>query len=247
MNSLRPYFGLFRSLVSYYGNPLKLRQMQRFYAQFIQPGQLCFDIGAHVGNRLLTWSRLGARIVGVEPQPICLGFLQRFYGKATNISLVGDAVGAQPGQQLLWISEANPTVTSLSRSWIDKVQQVESFANVHWGQQVTVNVTTLDILIAQFGTPVFCKIDVEGYELEVLQGLSQPLPALSFEYIAATPDMAIACIDRLEQLGRYQYNWSVGEQHRWQSPHWLSADETRAWLTTRKTVVGSGDIYARKL
>ncbi len=74
--------GLGRSIAVYYGNPLKLRRMQRFYAQFIQPGDLCFDIGAHVGNRVLVWSRLGARIVAVEPQPACLALLRRLYGRS---------------------------------------------------------------------------------------------------------------------------------------------------------------------
>lgn len=246
-NILRPYLGVLRSLIIYYANPFKLRRMQHFYAQFIQPGDLCFDIGAHVGNRILVWSRLGAWVVAVEPQPICLALLQRCYGKAANVSLVADAVGAKQGQQTLWISEQNPTVTTLSRTWIDKVQQVESFANVRWQQQITVNITTLDDLIAQFGEPVFCKIDVEGYELQALQGLSTPLKSLSFEYIAATPDMAIACIERIAQLGRYEFNWSTGEQHRWQSSRWLSADETKQWLENLSAQDGSGDIYARKL
>lgn len=245
MSYQRQWFGLLRSLFIYYANPLKLRRMQRFYSQFIQPDDLCFDIGAHVGNRLWAWSGLGARVVAVEPQPICMATLQRFYGKNAAITLLPNALGAKRGAQTLWISEQNPTVTTLSKQWIDQVRQDASFAGVEWQQQVMVQVTTLDDLIECYGIPRFCKIDVEGYEVEVLQGLSQPLAVLSFEYLAATPELALACVDRLTALGKYQFNWSAGEQHRWQSARWLRADEMKDWLATLPKAAGSGDIYAR--
>ncbi len=221
--------------------------MQRFYSQFIQPGDLCFDIGAHVGNRLWAWSRLGAQIVAVEPQPICMAVLQRFYSKNPAITLLPDALGAQTGVQTLWISEQNPTVTTLSKQWIDQVRLDPSFAGVDWQPQLTVKVSTLDALIECYGVPRFCKIDVEGYEMEVLRGLSQPLPVLSFEYLSATPALALACVDRLAELGDYQFNWSVGEQHRWQSATWLPVEGIKHWLATLKKDAGSGDIYARRI
>lgn len=243
---MRGYRGLLRSILIYYGNPLKLRRMRRFYAQFIGPGDLCFDIGAHVGNRLFVWSQLGARVVGVEPQPLCLALLRRWYGRRPQVTLVDAAIGAARGEETLWVSPDTPTVTTLSQPWIRAVQQTDSFAGVAWEPGTTVTVITLDDLIARYGEPAFCKIDVEGYELEVLRGLSLPLAALSFEYIAAARSMAVDCIDRLEELGDYRYNWSVGEQHRWQSAEWLSPAAMRERLASFSADAGSGDIYARR-
>lgn len=242
----RSRLGLWRSIAIYYGNPLKLRRMQRFYAQFVQPGALCFDVGAHVGNRLLAWSRLGARVVAIEPQPACLALLQRWYGRSPSITIVGEAVGAAPGTLPLFVSEANPTVSTLSRDWIDAVQQSDSFARVRWESAVSVPVTTLDALIERYGEPAFCKIDIEGYEAEALQGLSRPLAALSFEYVAVARDAAAACIERLRALGEYRYNWSRGESHRWESAVWLDTDAALAMVRRLQPADGSGDLYARR-
>ena len=119
---------------------------------------------------------------------------------------------------------------------------------MRWDTSVSVSVTTLDRLIAEYGRPAFCKIDVEGYELEVLRGLSQPLPALSFEYIPAAMETALGCIERLGELGAYAFNWkpaALGESYRLQSASWLSPDAMVAQLKSLPPDGASGDVYAR--
>jgi FkbM family methyltransferase len=199
-----------------------------------------------VGNRLWAWTALGARVVGVEPQPLCMQFLRRCYGRRAKVTLVEEAVGATPGEQTLWISTRTPTVTTLSTPWIQAVQQVPSFAHVQWEKQVAVKVTTLDALIDRYGEPAFCKIDVEGYELAVLQGLSRPLAALSFEYIPAAQAITLGCVERLQQLGDYEFNWSVGEQHRWQAKAWVNSKAVITFIERLALQAASGDIYARQ-
>lgn len=239
--------GLLRSLAIYYGQPWKSGRMRAFYGQFIQPGDLCFDIGAHVGNRLRIWRQLGARTVGIEPQPHCMALLRSWYGGDATVQLVEAAVGATPGVQQLHVSPTNLTVSTLSSAWIESVQQDPSFAGVHWNETLPVSVITLDQLIERFGLPAFCKIDVEGYEVEVLAGLSQPIPALSFEYLTAARASAVDCIEQLATLGEYAYNWSVGESHRLQSADWLDQETMAQWLDALPDGAPSGDIYARKM
>jgi hypothetical protein len=118
---------------------------------------------------------------------------------------------------------------------------------VRWSAAAEVEVTTLDALIERFGEPAFVKIDVEGYEAEVLHGLSTPVRALSFEYLPASRAVALECVERLEALGRYRYNWSHGESHRLASAEWLDAGGIRARLGALRAEDGSGDVYARRV
>ncbi len=145
----------------------------------------------------------------------------------------------------MYVSRLTPTVTSLSQTWINKVRQDRSFASVTWDDALTVRQTTLDQLIERFGIPVFCKIDVEGYEIEVLKGLSQSITALSFEFIPSTPGLSRSCITQLSQIGNYEFNWQVGENYKFGSSYWLDATEMVKMTNSGLKESRSGDIYAR--
>ena len=245
MMALSELRGLARSVSIYNGNPLRSRAHRSFYRQFVNPGDLCFDVGAHVGNPVRTMLKLGGRVVAVEPQPRFQWLLRRFYGDNPEVTLVDKALGATPGEAELYVSSRYPTVTTLSRDWIKSVGRAASFSEVSWDGRVTVEVTTLDTLIAQHGRPAYCKIDVEGFEPEVLKGLGAALPSLSFEFIPAALDGAFACIERLQALGDYEFNVSMGEQMRFELPQWSDAGALGAWLDNLAIDDLSGDVYCR--
>jgi len=242
-------WGIARSLAVYHGQPAKHRRMRQLYGQFLGPGDLGFDIGAHVGGRVRAWRRLGARVLAVEPQPDCLRVLRLLYGRDRGVTIVPDAVGAQPGRARLALSTATPTVSSMSPDWIESVAAERSFARVRWDRSVEVAVVTLDDLIAIHGEPAFCKIDVEGFEVDVLRGLTRPLRGLSFEYLPPAHDAALAALDLVERLGAgaggYVYNYSPVETMRLASEEWLDAAELARLLERYRPLGRSGDVYAR--
>jgi FkbM family methyltransferase len=244
LTSLRRGYGIARSTLIYRGNPFKLRRARAFYRQFIRPGDLCFDIGAHLGDRTAHFLKLGARVVAVEPQPRLLAGLTRRFGGHPCITLIGAALGAARGKAILAIDPANPTVATLSPDYIAEAGKSRGFRHVHWRERVEVAVTTLDTLIAAHGVPAFCKIDVEGYEHAVLEGLSRPLPGLSLEYLPAALDPALIAIARLNRLGTYRFNRSPGESMALAVPRWLGAAEIAAELKRLPREDSAGDVYA---
>jgi FkbM family methyltransferase len=245
MGRLARTAGIARSLALYRGIPFRARRLARLYAQFLEPGALAFDIGAHAGNRVSAFRRLGARVVAVEPQPDFVGLLRSLYGRDPLVTIVPTAVGRAAGEATLLISERTPTVSTLSLEWMRRVAVDPAFRGVAWTPGARVSVTTLDELTAAHGLPAFVKLDIEGYEAEALAGLSAAVPALSFEYLAAAPELATACIDRLGALGHYEYNRSTGEQQRLEETRWLEPDAIRTFLRGLRAGGGSGDVYAR--
>jgi FkbM family methyltransferase len=236
--------GIARSLVTYYGPIWRRRRMEAFYRQFVKAGDLAFDIGAHVGNRVRVFRRIGARVIAVEPQPDFVAVMRLLYGRDPGVFLEASGVAAEPGEGKLHLSTRTPTVSTFADSWIDDVQIDSRFQRVRWDSVISVPLVSLDELIARHGEPQFCKIDVEGFEYEVLRGLSQPLAALSFEYIPVAVDRAIACVDRIGALGDYRYRHSRVETHRWADGGWLRPRAMIEILGALPTGDRSGDVYA---
>src|SRR5262245_47101850 len=155
MRLLDRAYGLLRSLWIYYGRPGTSSALDRFYAAFVPQGGLCFDIGAHVGSRSRSWSRLGASVVALEPQPDFARFLRWLFRANPKVTVRQEAVAARPGIVTLLVSPRTPTVTTGSRGFIARASRVPSFAWVKWDASIDATATTLDALIGAHGMPDF--------------------------------------------------------------------------------------------
>ena len=152
--------------------------MERLYRCFVGPGDLVFDVGAHVGDRVAAFRRLGARVVAVEPQPALRMTLKLLHGRSRAVTIEPLAIGRAEGSAELMLNLANPTVSTASADFIRAAAGARGWEGQTWTRTITVAMTTLDALIARHGVPAFIKIDVEGFEAEALAGLSRPVAAL---------------------------------------------------------------------
>lgn len=236
--------GIVRSLRIYHGHPHRALSMDALYGQFLAPGDLAFDIGAHVGDRVSSFRRLGARVVAVEPQPLAMRALRLIHGRDEQVELVQQACGTGSTPLCFHLNEANPTLSSAATAFIAATDGAQGWEGENWTKTVEVASTTLDDLIDQYGHPGFVKIDVEGFETEVLHGLSTPLPTLSFEFTTIQRSVALACVARLEELAPYEYHLSLGETHRFSNSLPLSAEEIASQIRSLPQEANSGDVYA---
>ena len=226
-----------RSLSVYYGDASRDAAMDALYARFLRPGDLAFDIGSHVGDRV------GRRVVALEPQPLCSRAIRAIYAGDDDVTLIEAACGAKPGMLTLRINSANPTVSTASADFISAADKAGGWEGQVWDVEIEVPTTTLDALIAQYGAPAFAKIDVEGFENTVLAGLSRPLPVLSFEFTTIQRDVALLCLDRLASLGPYGFNVALGESQALTFNRWTSKAEMAAHIADLSHEANSGDVY----
>jgi len=218
--------------------------MDRLYTRFIRRGDLVFDIGAHVGDRVASFRRLGARVVAVEPQPAMVKVLKLFYGRGAEVAIETEAVGRNVGTTSMMINVDNPTVSSASLDFIDAARGAPGWENQRWTKSVSVPLTTLDELIDKHGVPAFIKIDVEGFEAEVLAGLTHVVNALSFEFTTIQRDVALACVERCIAMGYTRFNAALGESQNFVNADWVGGEEIVRWLTGLPYAANSGDVYA---
>lgn len=245
LDAFRTVRGIVRSLRIYYGNRRHGPAMDRLYRTFVRPGDLVFDIGAHVGDRVASFRRLGARVVAVEPHPALVRTLRLFYGRDRNVTIEAAAAGRQAGFIELSVNLDNPTVSTVSADFIAAAAGAPGWEGQFWSRRLRVPVTTIDELIARHGVPAFIKIDVEGFEAEVLAGLGQPVEALSFEFTLIQRAIAHACVERCSALGYTRFNAILGESHQFAHEDWIDADAIARWLDALPASANSGDVYAR--
>jgi FkbM family methyltransferase len=236
--------GVIRSLRIYYGDSARASAMDRLYSGFMQRGDLVFDVGAHVGDRVASFRRLGARVVAVEPQPALVGVLKMLYWRDTDVKIEATAVGRNTGTTEMTINVNNPTVSTASSEFVNAARDAPGWETQRWTRSVQVPMTTLDALIHKYGVPTFIKVDIEGFELEALQGLTHPVKALSFEFTTIQRNVGLACVERCTAMGYARFNAALGESQNFINASWVASEEIARWLAELPHAANSGDVYA---
>jgi FkbM family methyltransferase len=215
-----------------------------FYSQFINPGDLVFDVGANLGNRSKVFLKLGARVVGFEPQQKCIRFLKQVMRDEKRFTLLEYALGSAEGEAEMLVSDAH-TISTLSSEWVGETTASGRFSEYRWKKRQAVQVVTLDRMIEELGVPAFIKIDVEGYEFEVLSGLSTAVKNVSIEFVPELIRNTHRCLDHLMGIeSDLSFQVSLGESMIFDLDDWVDHHEL---VTVLERYSGDvfGDIYIR--
>ena len=221
--------------------------MLKFYSNFISKGNLCFDIGANIGNRTETFLQLQSKVIAVEPQNDCVEFLKKNYGTNPDLVVIQKILGEKECETEMFLCNFSP-LSSVSNSWMEAVKKSGRFSKYNWSKKQPIQMTTLDKLISEYGKPSFIKVDVEGSEYEVMKGLSQPIKMISLEFTPEFLDSTYLCLGHLSRLGVIQLNLSIGESMRLELGNWVSQQEMITILSRYKNNVHVfGDVYVKSL
>ena len=220
------------------------REATSFFSQFISKNDLVFDVGANVGDYTEIFVGLGGRVVAVEPNARLVPVLKRIRPR-DRVAIECMALGSAEGLASLYLCGKDYLAT-LSRDWISVAEQSDRFAGIKWSQEVAVPVSTLDALIEKYGTPQFIKIDVEGFEKEVLAGLSTLTGFLSFEFNSEFTQGAASCLAQPCFSSDTKFNVVMGSCPPFLFDRWVGRDEILRFLEDRRFVKphANGDIIA---
>ena len=232
-------------------------ELQRLnvYRPFIEPGDMCFDIGANRGRKTFVMRKLEARVVAVEPL-FAFGdeFVPEFswrWGKDKGVMPVARAVTAE---RLIEISVNKfiPYVSSIDKRWMTESAHAPKNGQPYYRPSSLIDRyvqgITLDGLIGIYGMPRFVKVDVEGAENSVMATLSTPIPAFNMEFHQDW--IPVAAMEHMDSLGPYQWTYALDFQGTFAMSGFTDREGLLAILKRTLTEKGNGswgDIYGRLL
>lgn len=216
------------------------------FKSIIKVGDLVFDVGSNMGDKSEIFLSLGARVVGFEPQYNC--FKQTVNRFMNNINFTSEnlALDKKIGVETMYIANYH-TISTMSKEFIDETKK-ERFTNYRWDETVKVNIEKLDNMIVKYGLPEFIKIDVEGYELNVLEGLTNPVKYISIEYTPELRKNAIECVEYIDKLNDNQtlFNYGYCNMSEFKYDEWISKDEIIKYLESIYDFKSEwGDVYCK--
>lgn len=173
----------------------------KFHRRFIGKDSLVFDVGANRGQSAEIYLALGARVIAFEPQEDLHKEILQVCNRNSRLQIVPKGLGDTAETRTFYITSYDQ-VASLREDW----------EGTRVGE-TSIEITTLNRQIDLFGLPDYCKIDVEGWEQQVVNGLDKPIPLISFEYHQSDAEIVTAkkVLEKIAGLGAYFCNIKVSD------------------------------------
>jgi len=170
---------------------------------------LVFDIGSNVGTTVEFFSQKANKVIGFEPNPRLVDILRKRFNNR-NVIIDSRGLSNEIGEKKFRIANAD-TISTFSEDWVNNSRFTGGYS---WNEGIIVETTTLDSVIKQYGTPDYIKIDVEGYEFEVLTSLTKLLEntIISFEWAEEQKNKIEQTIKYLFNLGYKKFSYTEADK-----------------------------------
>jgi FkbM family methyltransferase len=170
---------------------------------------LVFDVGSNVGTTVEFFSQKANKVIGFEPNPRLVEILREKFNNR-NVIIDSRGLSNEIGEKKFRIANAD-TISTFSEDWVNNSRFTGGYS---WNEGIIVDTTTLDSVIEQYGTPDYIKIDVEGYEFEVLTSLTKVLEntIISFEWAEEQKNKIEQTIKYLFNLGYEKFSYTEADK-----------------------------------
>ena len=220
-------------------------KLAAFYGRLLPCNALVFDIGANIGRMAETFASLGARVVALEPNRDCLRRIEISHGDG-RIETIQAVAGPKNGLAVINVSDTRHDMSSLSEPWMAAMQHAHGEFQNLWSRRLTIPMLTLDTLVQHYGDPYFIKIDVEGFEESVLDGLSVQPPLLSFEFHLTYFDAAVRCLNKSLFAADSKFNFAFEDPVQFELPDWTTREGVQRVLADMPRGDQYGDIFVKR-
>lgn len=216
------------------------RREEAFYRKLIMSlgSDLVFDIGANEGNKAAIFAKLAKRVVCLEPSPKANAALRRRFKSSRTVHIINAGVGSKAGIMSLNVYDDDGPYDTFSEKWMNALRSSDGqlLPRIVPARVESAQMTTLDLLIDQQGLPSYIKVDVEGFECSVLEGLTKQIRAISIECnLPLFESETLACIQRLIKIhasGIFNY-CTTEPPSGFSSAIWLSAEQIEKIVRSR--------------
>lgn len=192
-------------------------KLTKFYSKLIHKNSLCFDVGANVGLKSIVFLKNGARVIAFEPQKNCIPSLQKIDNKYSNFKFLSKGIDITAGKRELHLSNYSEIAT-----FSETFKNTYNGDYIQWNKKETVETLTINDCIESFGIPEFCKIDIEGYECEIIRSLKYNIPIIEFEFLAGFLNKVLQLIELISDKNT-RFNYTKNENSKFEIKEWIDS------------------------
>ena len=171
-----------------------------------------YDIGANKG--LFTETNLQkypeCEFILIEPTPVLANELRQKFKDYPNVVVLECGASKANNDTIEFFISKYDALSTASTDWVNNSRFSNQNAYTH---SIKVKTISLDALIEQYGIADFTKIDVEGYEYNVISGLTKYIGLLSFEWAEESQTEMISSLDHLYANGYTQFSMNTHDDY----------------------------------